>query len=469
MRLLKRKNLPEMGISSRRAHYIDSVGYRKARAERLNKLHFFHLYYTGEIYHQKASWTFGNRYSPSVEPPSINLNYARFIIDRLASFAFDGIMGVRLGEEVIPLRGAGASANRTSKELAFLKGFLMSSGFLADLVSVAREALISGDVALKLWNSPEGDFPLGYTLIPADAFDYEHQMDDVRSVEFFREEYGFIEADDVIRSRRVDTYPDEIITYRDHLSTPSVSSSISWLFGNYRSPLLPPVPERVESRIPNPMGLLPFVHVANKRRTGEKFGVSELADITPILDDINWKFSQRSRNISRTMNAIIKNVNGRLVHDRFDDTQIISVLGEGAQLEYLVNPSNLEPVETHVNSLKQALTDLTGVVMLSPEKLTSIGPLSGFALSILYEPLINSARRIRSDIGSSVERFLALVLRAGKSLGILKDGDSESVPRLIYAPDLQFTEEEKLTRLRRFKLAKEANLTKEETSMTVGE
>ncbi|RLC65675.1 MAG: hypothetical protein DRI48_06495 [Chloroflexi bacterium] len=107
-------------------------------------------------------------------------------------------------------------------------------------------------------------------------------------------------------------------------------------------------------------------------------------------------------------------------------------------------------MQTHISELKQALTDLTGVVMLNPDKLTSVGAMSGFALSILYEPLLNAARAKRREIGHSIENFLELVLDAGVKLGLVPAKEAEMArPRIAYTADLQFTEQEKLTRLRR--------------------
>jgi len=159
------------------------------------------------------------------------------------------------------------------------------------------------------------------------------------------------------------------------------------------------------------------------------------------------------------MNAILKNVNGRIIHDRLDDTQVITVLGDGAQLEYLTNDAGFDGADKHIHDLKQAITDLTGTVMLSPEKLTSIGALSGFALSILYEPLLNAANSKRAEIGSKIEQFLKLVLLGFADIGLANADQVEHLqPSLVYGPDLQFTEDEKLTRLKRLQMVKEMGI-----------
>jgi|GEM_PF-1806729 len=453
------------------ASFIDTPAYREGWLERQARLRFLGSYYDGTIYRRVAEWARGNGYSPSVTPPSIYINYARLLIDRLSAFSFDRVRGVALAEAMVSSRGEtprGTSGG--SPALTFLGGFLLHSQFLRQLANITREALLFGDVLLRLVDTPEASFPLTFSLIPAEGFDYEHEPRDISRVRFLRQESRYWDPAGALRLHREDIFPERLVHYRDEVQAGSRLRmrekllSIAVLGGGRAQPLA------IERELPNRFGFIPTVHLRNRPRLGEKFGESELAALTPILDDINWKVSQRSRNISRTMNAILKNVNGRLVQDQLDDTQIVSVLGEGAQLEYLVNDSDVSVVQTHIEELKQALTHLTGVVMMSPEKLTSVGPLSGFALSILYEPLINAAKNKRRTLGSAIERFLQMVLEGGAKLGrITREEATACSPRLVYEPDLHFSESEKLTRLKRELLAKEAGLTSDAALTTLDE
>jgi len=388
-------------------------------------------------------------------------------VDRLASFSFDRVVGIRLGDEFLPAQGRPNAKVSLSEPASLMLKFLSSSRFLTHLTPIAREVLIAGDGLLKLCYSPGGEFPLSFGFVPADSFDYEHEADDVSKVVFYRESYSFQVAGEALKLHTEDHFPSESLIYDDEIKPmrkglrlyPSLDIQLP-TFGGAR--------EKRYRKIPNPFTFLPFVHVANRRPFGEKFGVSELKDVTVLIDDINFKISQRSRNISRTMNAILKNVNGRIIHDRLDDTQVITVLGDNAQLEYLTNDSGFEGADKHIQDLKQTLTELTGTVMLSPEKLTSIGALSGFALSILYEPLLNAANSKRAEIGSKIEQFLKLVLLAFADIGLVTPNQVEHLhPSLVYGPDLQFTEDEKLTRLKRLQMAKEMGLDGENDPTTL--
>lgn len=461
MRIKARKRLNGLDNTSRStAAHIETPAYQESWSERLARLRFFAHYYTGTVYQDASEWARENGYAPSVTPPNLYINYARFLIDRLAAFGFDRVRGVALGETILtPLGEDPSGGDSPSPATAFLAAFLRQSHFLRQLTTIAREALLFGDVLLRLVPTAEADSPLTFSLIPAEEFDYEHDPRDVSRVRFVREEFRYRNEAGVLMLHREDLLPKRFLYYRDEQQTGDnllrrgKLLAMRVLGGGRAQPLA------VEREVPNPFGFIPAVHLKNRPRLGEKFGESELAGLTSILDDINWKVSQRSRNISRTMNAILKNVNGRLVQDQLDDTPIVSVLGDGAQLEYLVNDSDVSVVQTHIDGLKQALTDLTGVVMMSPEKLTSVGPLSGFALSILYEPLINAAKNKRGTLGSGMERFLQMVLDAGASIGKLTESEASAfAPRLVYEPDLHFSESEKLTQLKRQLLAQKAGL-----------
>lgn len=451
--------------------FIETAAYRESWIERQARLRLLARYYEGSIYRHVAEWARGNGYAPSVTPPSMYINYARLLVDRLSAFSFDRACGVALGEAMLTSQGEPpADGAPSSPAASFLSGFLQHSRFLEQLPTMAREALLFGDVLLRLVHTPEASFPLTFSVIPAEEFDYEHDPRDISRVRFVRQEFRYWEAAGALRLHREDIFSDRLVYYRDEVQAGSRLRMRGKLLATtvLEGARVQPLP--VERELPNPFGFIPAVHLKNRPRLGEKFGESELADLTPILDDINWKVSQRSRNISRTMNAILKNVNGRLVQDQIDDTQIVTVLGDGAQLEYLVNDSDVGAVQTHVEELKQALTNLSGVVMMTPEKLTSVGPLSGFALSILYEPLINAAKNKRRTLGSGMERFLQMVLNAGASLGQLTDGEASAhAPRLIYEPDLHFSEAEKLTRLKRQLLAKQSGLGSKAPVMAVDE
>jgi hypothetical protein len=435
-------------------YYIDTELAGEERAARLARLRHYARYYAGDIYRHPADWSAAAGYSVGVKPPSIYVNYAGSLIDRLASFSFDRASGVSLqpGGELVSLEHPMATGR-------FLAGFLNTSRLLGRLTSVAREALLFGDVLLRLLHTPTSQFPLSFSLVPAEEFDFEHNPLDIAEVRFVREEFCYRDHASLLLAHREDIFPDRFVAYRDEPAEQH-SPRLGALSLLRPVPILAPRAFMVAREMPNPFGLIPTLHVRNRPRAGEKFGTSELECLTPLLDDINWKLAQRSRNISRTMNAVIKNINGRIVSEQLDDIPIISVLGEKAELDYLVNNSDLAPVQTHIADLKQALSELTGVVMLSPEKLSSVGAMSGFALSILYEPLLNAARAKRREIGGCAEDFIKLALKAGAALGHIPAEEAEAAqPTINYAPDMQFTEQEKLTRLRREMLAAQNDVT----------
>jgi hypothetical protein len=111
----------------------------------MTKLKLYAHYYSGDVYQHPAEWASGNGYATSVSPPDIYINYARFLIDRLASFSFDRAVGVRMR----PNADVVSEGSETVSE-RFLADFIRTSRFLSRLTPVARETLLFGDALLKL-------------------------------------------------------------------------------------------------------------------------------------------------------------------------------------------------------------------------------------------------------------------------------------------------------------------------------
>jgi hypothetical protein len=113
--------------------YIDTEAGREEWRARTAKLRLFARYYCGDVYSHPAEWANGNGYATSVSPPNIYVNYARFLIDRLASFSFDRVEGVRVlpGGNVVS-EDSGAESER------FLAGFLGTTIWSCALAVVAR-------------------------------------------------------------------------------------------------------------------------------------------------------------------------------------------------------------------------------------------------------------------------------------------------------------------------------------------
>lgn len=221
---------------------------------------------------------------------------------------------------------------------------------------------------------------------------------------------------------------------------------------------------RLVSAKKNRLGFIPAVLIKNRRRTGRVYGESDLDDLLTIFDDINWKLSQRSRNISRTMNAILLNINGRIVGGGAREGEILSVIGDGARMEYLANGADMSEISTHLCDLRRALAEISGVSMLDPEKLSGLGAISGFALSVLYEPLVALAERKRKTVGGAMERLLAMTLVAAKRAGALPDGEGEKTVKFEYGPMFRASETEIAAKEARIIAAMESGLITKEVA-----
>lgn len=186
--------------------------------------------------------------------------------------------------------------------------------------------------------------------------------------------------------------------------------------------------------------LEPFpTHLRNRPSSSSHYGSSEFADLLRLVDDFNFKLSQRSRNISRTMNALIKSINGRIINTEIGDGEVVHVVGDNAEFDYLINDADMKPIEDHLNTLKWAIRETTGVTVFGLDDMKDIGQLSGFALRQLNRPMFALVASKRATIGSAIERFIS-------SLLISMTNDQKSFEdlnvQLNYDTDMELSESE---------------------------
>jgi hypothetical protein len=411
-----------------KALYLDTPAGKRESFERARRIGLWDAYYEGAPYENHREWRNLLNYSYDVEPPTIIVNYPRIVIDRPAHFAFDRIRGA-------------VAADPSLQE--FVASVVSANELLKLLREICVEASVKGDCLLVFDFDPTNpDNPFPIKLIGADDFAVECDPLDPSHARYFRIERSLLGSDGKKVAVREELHLDKLLCFK---AEPARGRGI-WGTGSALS-LLGLAPDdalewRVTSYKRNPFGFIPAVHLQNRKRSGRAYGESDLADLLTIFDDINWKLTQRSRNISRTMNAILKNVNGRILNEYVSEDAVLNVIGENAQVDYLVNDADMSEISTHLAELRRAVSEISGVTLLDPEKFTGFGAMSGFALSVLYEPLIAVAEQKRVVVGGAMERLLSMIARAAAKLGILESEPTSFDVKLTYGSMFRLSESE---------------------------
>ena len=164
-------------------------------------------------------------------------------------------------------------------------------------------------------------------------------------------------------------------------------------------------------------------HCQNIKNPLSFWGDSDLTD-ADLNDSINFIASNTNRIIK--FHAHPKTVAVGVSKDQIQATAVDSlwaVPNPEARVENLEMQSDLASSMAHLDRLKNDFYQVTGLPDLSPDKV-QIGALSGFALSILYAPLLSKTEGKRRRYGSMLQRINAAVLELGNfGEGIVTDID----------------------------------------------
>ena len=280
------------------------------------------------------------------------------------------------------------------------------------LLEMGQQGGITGDVFVKVayeepWTDSAGHFHPGRVrLLPMNSsfcFPEFHPHDRTRLLRF-KQKYRFW-GTSLEGTRQVFTYT-EILT--DDVIEEYVND------------------ELIDSR-PNPLGLIPVVHIPNVPVSGSPWGLSDAHDIitinrayneisTDVADIINYHASPVTVIVGAKASNLekgAKKVWGGLPKD----AQVFNLEG-GAQ--------GIDGALKYLELLKRSMHEIMNIPETALGQVQAISNTSGVALSIQYQPLMNRYSQKVAQYGKGLERINELALRTL----FLKEPET-----MIYNPD----------------------------------
>lgn len=356
--------------------------------------------------------------------PQLTFNYVRAMADWMNSFAFS--KGVQfqtphITEHIVPSLLKEVWEVQNNKEQI--------------LWEMGQQGGVAGDVFVKIawepdWTDTAGVYHPGRVkIIPLNAafcFPEWHPHDRSRLLRF-KLKYRFW-GTTLEGTRSVFTYT-EIFT--DDVIEEYVND------------------ELLDSR-PNPLGMIPVVHIANSLMSSSPWGKSDIADILSL----NREFNEKSTDVSDIINyhaAPITIITGAKIGNLEKGAKKVwAGLPEKAQVYNLENGVNLSGPLEFLDRLKIAMHEMTGVPETALGQAQPISNTSGVALAIQYQPAMNkySQKKIQYSVG--LNRINYFVLRTlftfdpsrlvydPSTQGMLEDGQAEILDPLdpiIYQSD----------------------------------
>ena len=315
----------------------------------------------------------------------ISLNYYRAFLDYLARFTFGKGVHFRspaITEAIIPAR--------------LERVWEIDNDKMKVLLEIAQSGGITGDAFVKVayeepWQDAIGRMHPGRVRVlpmnSAQCFPEFHPHDRSRLLRF-KQKYRFW-GTSLEGTRQVFTYT-EILT--DDIIEEYVND------------------ELIDSR-PNPLGLIPVVHIPNIAVAGSPWGLSDAHDIisvnrsyneisTDIADIINYHASPVTVIVGAKIQNLekgAKKVWGGLPKD----SQVFNLEG-GA--------SGIQGALGYLETLKRSMHELMNIPETALGQTQPIANTSGVALSIQYQPLMNRWSQKTATYGKGLERINELVI-----------------------------------------------------------
>ena len=281
------------------------------------------------------------------------------------------------------------------------------------LLEIGQQGGITGDCFVKVayeepWTDSAGHFHPGRVrLLPMNSsfcFPEFHPHDRTRLLRF-KQKYRFW-GTSLEGTRQVFTYT-EILT--DDVIEEYVND------------------ELIDSR-PNPLGLIPVVHIPNVPVSGSPWGLSDAHDIitinrayneisTDVADIINYHASPVTVIVGAKASNLekgAKKVWGGLPKD----AQVFNLEG-GAQ--------GIDGALKYLELLKRSMHEVMNIPETALGQVQAISNTSGVALSIQYQPLMNRYSQKVAQYGKGIEYINELALRTL----FLKEPET-----MIYNPDV---------------------------------
>ena len=168
--------------------------------------------------------------------------------------------------------------------------------------------------------------------------------------------------------------------------------------------------ELIDSR-PNPLGVIPVVHIPNVRISGSPWGLSDCYDIIPInriynetstdiADIINYHAAPVTVIIGAKANQLEKGAN-----------KVWGGLPKDARVENLEGGAQgLRGAMEFLALMKKAMHEMTGVPETALGMAQPISNTSGVALSIQFQPLMNKWNQKITQYSRGLQRINELIL-----------------------------------------------------------
>jgi hypothetical protein len=169
--------------------------------------------------------------------------------------------------------------------------------------------------------------------------------------------------------------------------------------------------ELIDSR-PNPLGIIPVVHIPNVLISGSPWGLSDCHDIIVLNRNYNEVATDVADIINYHAAPVTVIIGAKASNLEKGPKKVWGGLPKDARVENLEGGgSGLAGAIQYLDVVKRAMHEMVGVPETALGQMTPISNTSGVALSITFQPLMNRYQQKIVQYGKGLEQINSLVMR----------------------------------------------------------
>lgn len=337
-------------------------------------------------YANSWAWYLGHHwgYRREAGEPQLTFNFCRALSDFITNFTFGRGVNFRTPDEtegIVPARLRRVWETDNNKE--------------ALLWEIGQLGSVSGDVFIKVayedpWDDAAGRIHPGRVRIiplnPAHCFPEFHPHDRSRLLRF-KLKYRFWGTS--LEGTR------QVFTYTELLTENAIEEYVN---------------DEIIDQRPNPLGVIPIVHVPNLPVSGSPWGLSDIHDIITL----NREYNEKATDISDIINyhaAPVTVITGAKASQlEKGPKKVWGGLPKDANVFNLELGANLGAPMEYLHMLKTAMHEMTGVPESALGQMQPISNTSGVALAIQYQPMMQRYQLKKIQYGKAFQAVNELVL-----------------------------------------------------------
>lgn len=318
--------------------------------------------------------------------PQVTFNYFRAFSDYIATFAFGRGINFRS-----PLETEAIVPSRLERI------WEVDNDKHSVLWEIAQQGGVSGDAFVKVayeepWtNEATGQLMPGRVRIlplnSAHCFPEWHPHDRSRFLRF------------KLKYRFWGTSPEgarQVYTYTEILTNEAIEEYIN---------------DELISQRPNPLGMIPVVHISNMLVSGSPWGLADCHDIVSLNRTYN-EIATDAVDILNYHAAPVTIVTGaKAANLEKGPKKVWSIPTQGAKVENLELGGGVEGLLQYMETLKRGMHELTGVPETALGQVQPISNTSGVALAIQFQPLMQKWHAKVNQYSVGLQKVNDLALR----------------------------------------------------------